>query len=1573
VDQEQISIELDDRPAAEAIKRTNAGLESVENKTKSVVDGMGKQWAVHAETIVRISDRSKASIDRTIMSVQKLADAYGKTEVEKLMATQDQLVQRFKGEQSVIDAVTSSYGKMIAAAKESEAVKAKAAQQSAIDSYERQASLYQKTGSARLEAQRDIELRQYAAPEHEPVRAAIRQSYGQMIDADKAAEAKVAIDAQRSAVDRLVASLEKEAALAGKTGIQRQIAERELLLKEWQHEPKAVDAITASLKRLSAEQEQAAKVHGNVRRLVLGAKDLAEGYSRGAVIEGVDYLMSLRGGGAGAGASGAAGAAGGAATIAGFSAATIAAASFVAVLGSIELAGYKAMKSLAAYGEEIENVHLRTGLAVTEVEQFSFAAKMGGQDVEIYEKMMRGLSEAAAESSKQGDKARETLKSIGVTLRNEAGDLKPTSEVLLEISRGLNKLPEGMQRDAAAMDLFKRSGVEAIPVISGLSANIQKAKEIGLGVTQEDVARWQKYHENLTEASAEWARFARSIKEPLAATVAVSFKFIHDTADSTKIFGALLGATGGLAMDALGDGGAQAKSDQSAWNVVVNAPAKSNFKPAGTGEINGEYVARVRQRQQTDQQIRDFTATQQKDLNYQLRQAEEALNKLPKPELGATTAADLSQYKAAFNRVDQLKEQVKAVQQLREEETKLQAFERQMNEREGSYIHLPTDKSGQPVSLSPGQRSNAYFDQHSTAPNTSSIFAPPSPVDKIFAERDDLVKNGANRDRATGAALIGASAALAKEEQDWQKTWSETVRRGNEEIDKQRKEEQKKAAQDAEEVTKQWIANLRRNMAEVQQIDERNFTRMDAAEGHQQRMVGLLAGPDEELKTLQSQLQIRAQIRQAELQMKELHAGEWDLDKERFGAEMDSLHDRYEFEEKILELKRQQTDEVKSAVEPLVHTLLTRPGDFGKQLGDMLHQAALKPIEEGLTGMISKSITPIVFGSDGQGGISSFAKNAFGGSKGYDQALLKGATDLNSTITAANTAAIQSQTAMWQQQLEFQKAQNRNQGAEGGGQVGWTAAIAPELSRGSIGSGIPGLAMETLRLGSASSGTTEAAVTRAVQSGKPTTNESITSTIRYVESLGAPAAPAIPSISPQVGGVTSDTVQSILKSSAPTPEPFLSGGSSNNVSPHGFKTLGEIASLGFPTSLPGLGGTTPFAPPATTAADSILTSAGSSVEMPALRGISDVDLGGLGSGFTGGAPPLNVVGTPAAPSVFSQVLGIGSKLLGLGGGGQQGQQGQGGILGQILGGGGGEAGPSQGGGFFGKLFGGSTNGGMFGGLRDFVGLGKGGQDLGNGVGINNVLANGTLGQKFTAIGKSNAMVMGGTMLAINGLTGDHAGTTLGTLEGTAGGAMIGFKYGGPIGAAIGAAVGLGIGVGEQLAGVESPTNEAKRLVKQIYSVSIDTATAKQIVSIAQQKYAGHVSLAVRDPDIRKMIMLYSEATGQKMPLDSTTPRSASLVEQAGKLFQSPTYQDGTAYTFRSSLPVAGGYATANYPSPSSLVLHLDGRSAADLLEGRIANTVTPSYVQDQWSQAANSSNGRLANSALIQQPGLIVN
>src|SRR5580700_4282429 len=38
-----------------------------------------------------------------------------------------------------------------------------------------------------------------------------------------------------------------------------------------------------------------------------------------------------------------------------------------------------------------------------------------------------------------------------------------------------------------------------------------------------------------------------------------------------------------------------------------------------------------------------------------------------------------------------------------------------------------------------------------------------------------------------------------------------------------------------------------------------------------------------------------------------------------------------------------------------------------------------------------------------------------------------------------------------------------------------------------------------------------------------------------------------------------------------------------------------------------------------------------------------------------------------------------------------------------------------------------------------------------------------------------------------------------------------------------------------------------------------------------------IAVAVRSPSVRQLVMLYSEATGQKMPLSATTPYAGSLV------------------------------------------------------------------------------------------------
>ena len=312
----------------------------------------------------------------------------------------------------------------------------------------------------------------------------------------------------------------------------------------------------------------------------------------------------------------------------------------------------------------------------------------------------------------------------------------------------------------------------------------------------------------------------------------------------------------------------------------------------------------------------------------------------------------------------------------------------------------------------------------------------------------------------------------------------------------------------------------------------------------------------------------------------------------------------------------------------------------------------------------------------------------------------------------------------------------------------------------------------------------------------------------------------------------------------------------------------------------------------------------------------------------------------------------------------------------------------SGGGFnLGGLFGGSNRTGGF-NVRSLTSLARGGisnlggftrssgaGDVGSDNGDFGGETNNPAGGGITGVsGFAGAgLIAGGSLLAMKGLMGKDEGTGAGILMGAGGGAAIGMAYGGPIGAGIGAAVGAGIGVGEMLAGVQSPVHEVESLVKRRYGIGIEDSEANKIVSLAQSKYGGQYSVAVASPEVRQMLGLYAAGTGQanKFPVSATTPMGGGLEMQGGKLMQSADYQYGNPYSYTSNLPVAGGNPGQNIPSPGpvNLSLSVANQGAADFLAG---NVVTSAFVQAQWSSAAQSSDGRVNNSAMLTDPGLLV-
>ena len=113
---------------------------------------------------------------------------------------------------------------------------------------------------------------------------------------------------------------------------------------------------------------------------------------------------------------------------------------------------------------------------------------------------------------------------------------------------------------------------------------------------------------------------------------------------------------------------------------------------------------------------------------------------------------------------------------------------------------------------------------------------------------------------------------------------------------------------------------------------------------------------------------------------------------------------------------------------------------------------------------------------------------------------------------------------------------------------------------------------------------------------------------------------------------------------------------------------------------------------------------------------------------------------------------------------------------------------------------------------------------------------GSFGDKLQALGKSNAALMAGGLLAMDGL---RRGGYAGLAETTAGGALIGYKFGGPLGAAIGAAAGAVAGIVRLF--VKGATEKTKEQDQGALRVDTsDQGGLKQIVDMTKSRFGGNI-------------------------------------------------------------------------------------------------------------------------------------
>jgi hypothetical protein len=101
------------------------------------------------------------------------------------------------------------------------------------------------------------------------------------------------------------------------------------------------------------------------------------------------------------------------------------------------------------------------------------------------------------------------------------------NDVFMDISKGLSAMGNAAERNAAAVKVFGRAGIELVPVLVGLQENVAKAKEMGLGLDENTVKGLDEVHKLLSGIEAQWVELGRKPKIALTLELGAVMKWFQ--------------------------------------------------------------------------------------------------------------------------------------------------------------------------------------------------------------------------------------------------------------------------------------------------------------------------------------------------------------------------------------------------------------------------------------------------------------------------------------------------------------------------------------------------------------------------------------------------------------------------------------------------------------------------------------------------------------------------------------------------------------------------------------------------------------------------------------------------------------------------------------------------------------------------------------------------------------------------------------------------------------------------------------------------------------------------------------
>ena len=151
--------------------------------------------------------------------------------------------------------------------------------------------------------------------------------------------------------------------------------------------------------------------------------------------------------------------------------------------------------------DNLAKLSQKTGVSVESLSLLKPIAEQAGTTLDGLANGIKKLSVAMVAAAGGSNEQVEVFSRLGVSVKNVAGQLRPTEAVLLDMADAFAAMPDGAEKSALAVKLFGKSGVELIPFLNQGRAGIEQLKKqfkaLGLEISGDTARAAEKFNDTL--------------------------------------------------------------------------------------------------------------------------------------------------------------------------------------------------------------------------------------------------------------------------------------------------------------------------------------------------------------------------------------------------------------------------------------------------------------------------------------------------------------------------------------------------------------------------------------------------------------------------------------------------------------------------------------------------------------------------------------------------------------------------------------------------------------------------------------------------------------------------------------------------------------------------------------------------------------------------------------------------------------------------------------------------------------------------------------------------------------------